>query len=81
MVGVGGQDDTLSGDEASMDIATDKNMESLEQIGKKLLKQPLSRVNLETGRFEEVAGQGTNEEALIRFAKLLSEERKRRKVQ
>ncbi|XP_057497236.1 patatin-like protein 2 [Actinidia eriantha] len=75
------QDDTLTGDEASMDIATDKNMESLEQIGKKLLKQPLSRVNLETGRFEEVVGKGTNEEALIRFAKLLSEQRKCRNVQ
>ncbi|PSS21307.1 Patatin-like protein [Actinidia chinensis var. chinensis] len=74
------QDDTLTGDAASLDIATKENMQRLVQIGNELLKKPMSRVNLETGRFEEV-GEGTNEEALIRFAEQLSEERKRRKVQ
>ena len=79
-MGVDGQDDTLTGDAASLDIATKENMQRLVQIGNELLKKPMSRVNLETGRFEEV-GEGTNEEALIRFAEQLSEERKRRKVQ
>ncbi|GFY93842.1 phospholipase A 2A [Actinidia rufa] len=74
------QDDTLTGDAASLDIATKENMERLVQIGNELLKRPLSRVNLETGRFNEVGEEGTNEAALIRFAKLLSEERKRRHV-
>ncbi|XP_057500689.1 patatin-like protein 2 isoform X1 [Actinidia eriantha] len=75
------QDDTLTGDAASLDIATKENMERLVQIGNELLKRPLSRVNLETGRFDEVVGEGTNEAALIRFAKLLSEERKHRHVE
>ncbi|GFY93837.1 phospholipase A 2A [Actinidia rufa] len=74
------QDDTLTGDAASLDIATKENMQRLVQIGNELLKKPMSRVNLETGRFE-VVGEVTNEEALIRFAEQLSEERKRRKVQ
>ncbi|PSS21309.1 Patatin-like protein [Actinidia chinensis var. chinensis] len=75
------QDDTLTGNAASLDMATKENMERLVQIANELLKRPLSRVNLETGRFDEVVGEGTNEAALIRFAKLLSEERKLRKVE
>lgn len=59
-----------------MDVATKKNMEALVQIGNDRLKKGVSRVNLDTGRYEEVSGEGTNEEALIRFAKLLSEQRK-----
>ncbi|WMV14942.1 hypothetical protein MTR67_008327 [Solanum verrucosum] len=70
------QDDSLSGEAASMDVATRKNMEALVQIGNDRLKKAVSRVNLDTGRYEEVTGEGTNEEALIRFAKLLSEQRK-----
>uniref|UniRef100_A0A5B7BNP3 Patatin n=1 Tax=Davidia involucrata TaxID=16924 RepID=A0A5B7BNP3_DAVIN len=70
------QDDTLEGDEASVDVATPKNLQRLVQIGKELLKKPVSRVNLETGKFEELPGKGTNEEALARFAQLLSDERK-----
>ncbi|KAJ8549997.1 hypothetical protein K7X08_033704 [Anisodus acutangulus] len=72
------QDDSLTGEAASMDVATTKNMQTLVQIGDDLLKKPVSRVNLDTGRYEEVTGEGTNEEALIRFAKLLSEQRKLR---
>ncbi|KAM3342734.1 patatin-like protein 2 [Capsicum galapagoense] len=74
------QDDSLTGEAASMDVATTKNMEKLVQIGNDRLKKPVSRVNLDTGRYEEVFGEGTNEEALIRFAKLLSEERKLRET-
>ncbi|XP_030454255.2 patatin-like protein 2 [Syzygium oleosum] len=68
------QDDTLSGPVSSVDIATKKNMNDLVKVGERLLKKPVSRVNLETGIFEPL-NQETNEEALKRFAKLLSEEK------
>ncbi|KAI3500498.1 hypothetical protein L1887_36320 [Cichorium endivia] len=72
------QEDDLIGETASVDIATDENMKALEDVGRKLLNEKVSRVDLETGIFQEVQGEGTNSEALTRFAKLLSEERKRR---
>ncbi|KAF8041253.1 hypothetical protein BT93_B3246 [Corymbia citriodora subsp. variegata] len=72
------QDDTLTGEEASVDVATPKNLQKLTEIGQQLLWKPVSRVNLETGRFEEIKGEGTNGDALSRFAIQLSEERKRR---
>ncbi|KAE9466832.1 hypothetical protein C3L33_01218, partial [Rhododendron williamsianum] len=65
----------ITGDASSVDFATTENLQKLVQIGNDLLKKPVSRVNLETGRFDEVQGEGTNEAALIRFAKLLSEEK------
>ncbi|MBA0828086.1 hypothetical protein Goarm_012808, partial [Gossypium armourianum] len=58
------QDDTLSGAVTSVDISTKENLENLVKLGEELLKKPVSRVNLETGKFEPV-DQGTNEEALI----------------
>ena len=61
-----------------MDIATKENMEALIKIGEELLKKPVSRVNIDTGMYEPVDGEGTNEDALARFAKMLSEERKLR---
>ncbi|CAA0840931.1 Patatin-like protein 2 [Striga hermonthica] len=70
------QDDTLSGDASSVDVSTVKNMQTLVQIGEGLLKKPVSRVNLDTGLAEPVQGGGTNEEALARFARMLSDERK-----
>jgi patatin-like phospholipase/acyl hydrolase len=70
------QEDKLSGDATSMDIATTENMNTLVEIGNKLLEKNVSRVNLESGTYEQIAGEGTNAEAIIRFAKLLSEERK-----
>ncbi|XP_073158199.1 patatin-like protein 2 [Henckelia pumila] len=70
------QEDKLAGDASSLDIATIKNLQTLLQIGDSLLKKPVSRVNLETGRPEAVPGEGTNEEALVRYARLLSEEKK-----
>ncbi|KAF3438922.1 hypothetical protein FNV43_RR17197 [Rhamnella rubrinervis] len=72
------QDDTLTGDEASADIATEKNLNRLVEIGEALLNKPVSRVNLETGRYEAIEGEGTNAEALAAFAQLLSQERKLR---
>ncbi|XVF61141.1 hypothetical protein PTKIN_Ptkin08bG0105700 [Pterospermum kingtungense] len=75
------QDDRLSGDASSTDKATKKNMKNLVEIGERLLHKPVSRVNLDNGCFEPVYNEGTNEEALSRFAKLLSEERKLRRKQ
>ncbi|CBI21445.3 patatin-like protein 1 [Vitis vinifera] len=69
---------TLTGDLASTDIATKKNMNELVKVGEELLKKPVSRVNLDTGEYEAIKNGGTNEEALRRFAKLLSDERKLR---
>ncbi|CAH9060854.1 unnamed protein product [Cuscuta epithymum] len=74
------QDDMLTGTTSSVDDASAKNMDLLEQIGNDLLKKPVSRVNLDTGKFEAVQGEGTNEEALTRFAKLLSDEKKFRRT-
>ncbi|KAK0606045.1 hypothetical protein LWI29_033550 [Acer saccharum] len=75
------QEDSLTGDHAaSMDISTMENMQKLVEIGTNLLKEPVSRVDLETGRFQKIEGEGTNEEALVEFAKLLSQERKLRSL-
>ncbi|KAF8023118.1 hypothetical protein BT93_F0575 [Corymbia citriodora subsp. variegata] len=71
------QDDTLSGAVTSVDIATKKNLNDLVRTGEALLKKPVSRVNLETGGCEACDSE-TNEEALKRFAKLLSNERQLR---
>ncbi|KAA8546299.1 hypothetical protein F0562_002962 [Nyssa sinensis] len=73
------QDDTLTGTVSSVDIATKENLDKLVEVGEGLLKKPVSRVNLETGLFEPVKNDGTNEDALKRFAKLLSDERRLRK--
>ncbi|TVU24154.1 hypothetical protein EJB05_26555 [Eragrostis curvula] len=73
------QDDSLTGDTSSVDIATKENMEKLIEIGKELLKKPVARVNIDTGMYEPVAGEGSNEDALGRFAKMLSDELRLRK--
>ncbi|KAG6424657.1 hypothetical protein SASPL_115076 [Salvia splendens] len=70
------QEDGLVGDASSLDVATEKNLQTLVQIGADLLKKPVSRVDLETGRPVPVQGEGTNGDALARFAKLLSDENK-----
>ncbi|KAL0909045.1 hypothetical protein M5K25_023567 [Dendrobium thyrsiflorum] len=72
------QDDTLMGSTSLLDISTTENLEELVKIGENLIKKNVSRVNIETGIYEPVKGGGTNEEALIHFANLLSKERKRR---
>jgi uncharacterized membrane protein len=53
-------------------------MDKLVQIGKDLLGQNVSRVDLETGKNVEIPGAGTNAEQLAKFAKQLSDERRRR---
>ncbi|KAK9269841.1 hypothetical protein L1049_025414 [Liquidambar formosana] len=74
------QEDTLTGTCASVDVATKANLEKLVQLGQGLLDKPVSRVNMETGRFEPVKDGGTNAQALKKFAKLLSDERRLRKA-
>ncbi|XP_011030324.1 PREDICTED: patatin-like protein 2 isoform X1 [Populus euphratica] len=68
------QDDTLTGTLSSVDVATKENLENLVKVGEKLLKKPVSRVDLGTGVFTPV-DKMTNEEALIKMAKLLSREK------
>ncbi|TVU24254.1 hypothetical protein EJB05_26675 [Eragrostis curvula] len=79
MVDIHAEDDSLTGDTSSVDIATKENMEKLIDIGKELLKKPVARVNIDTGMYEPVAGEGSNEDALGRFAKMLSDELRLRK--
>ncbi|OAY35443.1 hypothetical protein MANES_12G102200v8 [Manihot esculenta] len=74
------QVDNLTGDESSVDIATKENLQRLVDIGNELLEKPVSRVNLDNGRFETIPGAPTNEAALAEFARLLSEERKLRQI-
>lgn len=57
------QDDTLSGDLASMDLSTEENLQNLVNVGEKLLKKPVTRVNLGTGICEPYH-HTTNEMAL-----------------
>lgn len=71
------QDDSLTGDLSSVDISTKKNLEGLVKVGEKLLKKPVSRVNLQTGSYEP-CNKGTNEEALKKLAETLSKERRLR---
>ncbi|XP_057529839.1 patatin-like protein 1 [Amaranthus tricolor] len=72
------QDDTLTGTATSSDAATKENLENLVNIGKALLKKPVSRVNFDTGIYQPIPNAGTNEDALISFAKTLSDEKRRR---
>lgn len=75
------QDDTLPEKLSSVDNSSKENLTSLLEIGKKLLKKKVSRMNVDTGIQEEVNGGGmTNEQELVRFAKLLSEERRLRNM-
>ncbi|KAL9177067.1 hypothetical protein ABFS82_01G034400 [Erythranthe guttata] len=74
------QDQSLTGSTSSVDVSTKRNLNDLINIGQNLLKAPFSRVNLQTGNSEPVINGGTNEDALKKFAKLLSDEQKLRKA-
>ncbi|KAI4388606.1 hypothetical protein MLD38_000919 [Melastoma candidum] len=69
------QDDTLTGELSSVDVATKENLDNLVKAGEALLKKPVTRVNLETGINEPCTKYETNEDALKRFARMLSQER------
>nr|CAB3491766.1 unnamed protein product [Digitaria exilis] len=73
------QTDTLTGDAASVDCATEKNMKDLIKIGNDMLKEKVSRMNIHTGEYEPKDGGSTNEVALKNLAEKLSMERKLRK--
>lgn len=68
----------MVGNETSVDMATTENLQRLVEIGNNLLKKPVSRVDLETGKCQTMTGEGTNAQALTHFAKLLAEQRKLR---
>ncbi|KAK1607450.1 hypothetical protein QYE76_031123 [Lolium multiflorum] len=72
------QDDELKGETASVDVSTPENLARLVSVGEALLKRPACKVNVETGKNEPDPKRGTNEEELIRFASMLSQERKAR---
>ncbi|CAM8985481.1 unnamed protein product [Rhodiola kirilowii] len=69
------QDDTLTGVLSSVDAATEENLHELEKIGISLLESPVTRVNLNIGVCEPVIPHETNKQALVRLAKLLSQEK------
>ncbi|XP_022866618.1 patatin-like protein 3 [Olea europaea var. sylvestris] len=73
-------EDNLNGTAASVDGATKGNLNKLVEIGQSLLMKPVSRVNLDSGLFEPIENGGTNEDALKKFAKLLSEEKRFREA-
>ncbi|ONL98668.1 patatin-like protein 1 [Zea mays] len=72
------QDNSLRGAAATVDAATPENMRTLVGIGERMLAQRVSRVNVETGRYEPVTGEGSNADALGGLARQLSEERRTR---
>ncbi|KAG0523978.1 hypothetical protein BDA96_07G170100 [Sorghum bicolor] len=72
------QDDELTGETSSVDVSTMENLNRLVDVGKGLLKKPACKVNIETGKNEPDVKRGTNEDELIRFAKMLVRERRAR---
>ncbi|KAK3120513.1 hypothetical protein QOZ80_9AG0689120 [Eleusine coracana subsp. coracana] len=73
------QTDELEGKMASMDCAEKENMKDLIKLGNDLLKKPVARVNIDTGVYEPVKGEGSNADALHNFAEMLSNEYRIRK--
>ncbi|KAH9566754.1 hypothetical protein CY35_04G145400 [Sphagnum magellanicum] len=74
------QTDALSGTLAELDNATPQNLANLKALGLSLLDDPVSDRNFLTGKITPIPNAGTNRDALHRFARWLSEERKARKV-
>ncbi|XVE89963.1 hypothetical protein DITRI_Ditri20bG0038600 [Diplodiscus trichospermus] len=75
------QIDSLKYTQAATDNSNKENLENLEKIANELLKRPVAAVNLETGLYEPIEDQAdTYEEALIKFAKRLSDEIRRRRA-
>uniref|UniRef100_A0A803PEX8 Uncharacterized protein n=1 Tax=Cannabis sativa TaxID=3483 RepID=A0A803PEX8_CANSA len=58
------QDDTLKGDVASVDVATEENLNKLVEVGQNLLNKPASRLNVDTGLYEPIPNAGTNDQVL-----------------
>ncbi|XP_052736611.1 patatin-like protein 2 [Vigna angularis] len=75
------QDDTLTGESSSVDLATEDNLKKLVSVGESLLDKPVSRINLRTGLYESAGTSETNRQALTRFAVRLSKQKQFRKSQ
>ncbi|CAN8235206.1 unnamed protein product [Cochlearia groenlandica] len=70
------QDDTLTGDASSVDMATVENLDILVKKGEEILKKSVSKVDLDSGYNQDDASMITNEDALIKLAGILSKEKK-----
>lgn len=49
-----------------MDLATKSNLENLEKIGEKMLKNRVVQMNIDTGAYEPVSRNVTNDQELKR---------------
>jgi len=56
----------LEGDVSTMDLATKSNLENLQKIGEKMLTNRVMQMNIDTGVYEPVAENITNDEQLKR---------------
>jgi hypothetical protein len=73
------QNNTLCSATAAVDVATPDNMKKLVEIGNRMLDRRVTRVNVNTGKYEDVPGDDrTNAQALQDLAKELSKERAER---
>lgn len=72
------QDDQLDESISLGDDASIETMTKLKEVGDNLLNKPVSRMHLLSGDLVPVEGLGSNADALKRFAKILSEEKKLR---
>ncbi|KAI5070406.1 hypothetical protein GOP47_0014749 [Adiantum capillus-veneris] len=72
------QPTNLSGDVASFDNAQSGNINNLLEISEKVLNRHVKLPDVDTGKYISHPNRGTNKEALTRFAKKLSKERKGR---
>ena len=61
------KEDTLQGDVASVDVATEENLKKLVEVGNELLEKQVSSMDLDTGLYQPVEGAGTNKETLKRL--------------
>ena len=57
----------MTGDLASVDIATSENLNNLVKVGEGLLDDPVSRVNSDSGVVEPIPDGGTNRDALKKY--------------
>jgi hypothetical protein len=72
------QDNNPSRAASAVDEATPENMRHLIETAEHMLDEPVSRVDIKTGKYEKRREEGTNRQALIGLAKQLSDERKER---
>lgn len=72
------QTDALDDQLSSLDNSARTNMEQLVEVAKGMLKEPATTCNLVSGKLEPCKDLGSSEEASVRFAQWLSEERRTR---